>query len=133
MLDYESSIEHFRALGAHVSHRKIDGKPVVGIQMANRSVTDDDLRHLYTFRETIDVVGLEGTKITDAGLQHLLDLPLLDNVDLANTDISDSGLEILLQIKTLKWVHLEGTCVTSAAVARLQSAIPECEIVWDED
>src|SRR6186713_440297 len=107
MSAYRDSIDHFRQLGGRVSYR---GSPfVVGLQMENTPTADDDLRHLFTLRDEIDVVALEGTQVTDLGLQYLCDLPSLDNVDLTNTRVTDAGLEILSRIRTLRWVHLEGT------------------------
>lgn len=130
--DRESTIEFFRGLDAHTSSREIGGSPVVGIQLRDHPVTNDDLRHLVGLRDELDVVGLEGTQITDEGLHHLCDLSTLDNVDLTNTAVTDAGLAILATIKSLEFVHVEGTGVTPAGIAELQGALPKCEIVWDE-
>ena len=93
-------------------------------------VSDVDLVHLSPFRNEIDVIGLEGTSITDDGLGQFVEFPKLDNIDLTSTSTTDRGLLHLARIKTLKYVHLENSHVTSKGIAALQNALPECEIVW---
>lgn len=127
----ETALEHFRRLKAHLSLREVNGRRVLGIQLRNRDASDADLRHLYVLRDELDVIGLEGTRITDEGLNHLRGLPMLDNVDLTNTSISDAGLEILAKIESLEYIHLASTAVTAEGVARLENALPKCEVVWD--
>lgn len=129
----ELALRHFDDLGAHLAHREIDRTPVLGIQLRDRIVSDDDLIQLRHLRDVLDEIGLEGTQITEDGLLHLLDLPHLDNVDLARTAIGDAGLRILSRIKTLKYIHVEGTSVTAKGVAALQESLPECEVVWDAE
>ena len=133
MNERENAIEHFRSRGVHLSPRKIGDKSVFGVQCRDRHIFDEDLRHLSALRDKLDVIGLEGTRITDEGLHHLTALPHLDNVDLTNTGITDTGLQVLATIKTLEFVHLEGTKVTATGVAMLRDAVPKCEVVWDGD
>ncbi|MCE9555579.1 MAG: hypothetical protein K8T91_19700 [Planctomycetes bacterium] len=125
----ELALLHFRNLGAHFSMREVGGI-VLGIQLRGRNVSDADLALLNAFRDELDIIGLEGTAITDRGLLYLSDLLKLDNVDLTNTTITDAGLRILSGISTLQYVHLDGTRVTAQGVAMLQEALPNCEIVW---
>jgi len=127
----ETALEHFRCLKAHLSLREVNSRRVPGIQLRNRDASDADLRHLYVLRDELDVIGLEGTRITDEGLNHLRGLTLLDNIDLTNTSITNAGLEILAKIESLEYIHLTGTTVTAEGVARLETALPKCEVVWD--
>ncbi len=119
MNDREFALAHFRRLGAHLAPRQIDGPPALGIQLRRCPIKDDDLAHLRQFRDELDVIGLEGTCITDDGLHHLLDSPKLHNVDLTDPAITDNGLAILARITTLEYSHVEGTAVPSAGVALL--------------
>ena len=51
-------------------------------------------------------VDLAGTKVTDAGLEHLKGLGQLQELRLAATDVTDKG------------------------VKKLQQALPKCQILW---
>ena len=64
---------------------------------------------------------------------------LLDNVGvdyyasverllLSSTQVTDAGLEHLKGLTALQWLLLSNTQVTDAGVARLQQALPNCEI-----
>ena len=129
----ETAIAHFQALGAGCEARRHSGRDVIGIQLRNSSVTDDDLALLTSLRDDVDVIGLEGTNISDAGLAHLLNLRFLENVDLTKTAITDAGLATLSQLPSLEYIHIEGTRVSFAGVSQLQAALPKCEIVSDFD
>ena len=131
MTNREAAIEFFLNLGAHVAPRQIDGRAVLGVQLRNCAVSDGDLCRLAELADELDVVGLEGSQVTDIGLNELTNLPKLDNVDLTNTAVTDAGLLILAQIPTLEFVHVEQTNVTKSGIAKLQSSLPDCEIVSD--
>ena len=73
-MNRDTAIAHFKALGARCETRRYPERDVVGIQLRHSAVTDDDLAFLEHLRDDVDVVGLEGTKISDAGLAHLVRL-----------------------------------------------------------
>jgi len=129
----ELAIAHFQRFGARcgVRHRS-DGLTVIGIQLRDSVVRDEDLALLEHLANEVDVVGLENTAITDMGLKYLCQLPVLDNIDLANTAITDAGLDILSSIKTLECLCVEKTKVTEAGVRRFEAAVPACDVTWDE-
>ena len=52
-----------------------------------------------------------------------------DYLLLSGTKVSDGGLE---HLETLKSLTLRKTKVTRAGVAKLQKALPDCKIVWDD-
>ena len=54
---------------------------------------------------------LGGTKVTDAGLEHLKDLPELQTLDLSGTEVSDVGLEHLKGLRHLRTLDLSSTRV----------------------
>lgn len=130
-MNRETAIAHFQSFGAHCGSRHYAGRDVIGIQLRNSQVSDNDLAMLQYLANEIDVIGLENTKITDEGLKYLCQLPILDNIDLANTTISDSGLVLLSTIMTLECLCVEGTHVTEAGVRRFEAAVPECYVTWD--
>ena len=59
------------------------------------------MEHLYN---SVAFADLNGTKITDKGLKHLKEIPLL------------------------QWLDLSGTNVTKAGIEELKKSLPECKI-----
>lgn len=131
-MNREVAIAHFQSFGVqcNVRHRG-NGLDVIGIQLRDSLVRDEDLAMLQHLAGEVDVIGLENTAVTDAGLKHLCQLRVLDNIDLANTAITDAGLDIISCIKTLECLCVENTKVTSEGVRRFETAVPECYVTWD--
>jgi hypothetical protein len=65
---------------------------------------------------------LTGTKITDAGVPHLLALPKLAGLHLANTGITKNSLPVIAKMRRLRHQDLSGTDVGDdlAPLAALQ-------------
>jgi mono/diheme cytochrome c family protein len=76
---------------------------------------------------------LEHTSIKDAGLANAKDLVHLTYLNLFDTGITDAGLENLTGLTNLHNLHLFETKVTDAGVAKLQKALPHCNIVRGVD
>jgi len=74
----------------------------------------------------LQTLDLSGTKITDAGLEHLKDLPQLQTLDLSGTKVTDAGLERLQGLRQLQELGLSGTEVTDAGLEHLRG-LPELE------
>lgn len=72
---------------------------------------------------------LANTRVTDAGLRHLEKVPSLETLDLTGTQVTDAGLRQLARLPGLRYLDLCQTRVTSEGVARLQVALPCCEII----
>ena len=49
-----------------------------------------------------------------------------------STNITDAGLEHLKGLTNLEELDLRWTKVTDAGVAKLQQALPNCEIRWND-
>ncbi|MCE9557302.1 MAG: hypothetical protein K8T91_28470 [Planctomycetes bacterium] len=90
-------------------------------------VRDRDMELLRSL-SSLEWLWLNYTGVTDAGLAHLTHLKNLDTLDLEYTRITDAGLEHLTGLSNLKELRLRGTQVTAAGVARLQKALPNCNI-----
>ena len=73
-------------------------------------------------------LSLDGTKVTDAGLVNLEGLTHLDCLWLANTGVTDAGLVHLVGMKRLFDLGVSGTKVTCHGAAKLQKALPLCEV-----
>jgi hypothetical protein len=126
----------FRRLGGVVVRDEdAPGRPVVRVDLGrtvNRrceAVTDADLRSLDGL-ETLEALGLAGTRITDAGLAHLHGLTRLRWLDLDETAVTDAGLGRLHDLAQLEAVYLHGTSVTDAGVAALRRARPATRVEY---
>ncbi len=64
-------------------------------------------------------LNLDGTKVTDAGLEHLKGLTQLRTLNLSGTTITDSGLKHLQSFTELQKVNLRGTKVTDAGLQHI--------------
>jgi hypothetical protein len=90
------------------------------VELANPSVTDDDLQAFRAFPELL-ILRLDHTQVSDAGLVHLSNLRLLQWLRLEHTRISDAGLAILSKLTNLETLALRGTNVTDAGLRHLKS------------
>jgi hypothetical protein len=115
--------------GVVVRNDDVPGRPVVrvdlgrGVNRRCETVRDEDLRSLDGL-ETLEALGLAGTRVTDAGLGHLRGLKRLRWLDLDDTAVTDTGLGQLHDLEHLEVVYLHGTAVTDAGVAALRRARP---------
>jgi internalin A len=67
--------------------------------------------------------------ITDAGLDNLKGLIQLRILHLEDTLITDARLDNLTGLTQLQMLFLAGTNVTGQGMAKLQRALPNCQIV----
>jgi hypothetical protein len=116
-----------------VRNDEAPGWPIVRVDLGrgvNRrcdAVTDAELRFLEGL-DTLEALGLAGTRITDAGLGHVGGLTRLRWLDLDDTAVTDTGLGQLHDLALLEVVYLHGTAVTEAGVAAYRRARPEVHI-----
>lgn len=71
------------------------------------------------------------TAITDAGLKHLAASASLMHLNLEKTAVTDAGLEHLAAPKWWNTLNVKGTKVTQAGVGKLARAVPHLRIHWD--
>lgn len=69
-------------------------------------------------------LSLEGTRVTDAGMQHLSQLPALNELILRETDVTDEGLVHLYGLSNLKHVALEDSRTTWRGITKLREVLP---------
>jgi hypothetical protein len=112
-------LEHLTKQFTQVRYLRLSGTPV----------TDAGLGNLGRLKQ-LEWLDLEHAQITDAGLEHLEGLGQLRGLSLANTRITDAGLEHLKGLTRLRTLGLPYTKVTDEGVARLQSALPKCNIIY---
>ena len=76
---------------------------------------------------------LDGTQVTDAGVGRFLSSRSgISRLHLSNTVVTDQTCVELAKLKQIGLVDLTSTRVTAAGVKRLQTAHPQCRIIWDE-
>lgn len=94
------------------------GNPVA-VSLEGTQITDAGLDRLEGFR-SLERLSLHGTQITDAGLVHIQTLDNLDFLNLGNTDITDAGLAYVKDLKKLELLWLDETTITDAGLVNLQ-------------
>jgi hypothetical protein len=144
-----SQINELKKLGARI--QLDDQNRVIAVNLGERKVTDADLVHVQGL-EHLQELDLTKTRITSAGLSNLKDLKTLkklyltdtrvddagiaqlkgmkslETLGLSGTKISDAALEHLRDLTGLKALFCIGTAVTDAGVAKLQKAVPKCDV-----
>jgi len=94
-------------------------------------ITDQELQSAMPYLRSFDdlnYLNFRESQITNDGLKHLL--PLADRLlvlDITNTAISDDGIIHLKQLPKLKFIRVKGAGITSAGIAELQRALPNCK------
>ena len=101
------------------------------LRLNMRQLTDDGIRPVATLTQ-LRRLDLCCSQITDHALPYLAGLRQLRTLDLYSTQVTDEGLEHLRGLKNLEQVKLRGTNVTHQGAARLQAALPNCEILGVE-
>jgi hypothetical protein len=111
--------ERLQKAGARIRCIQVDAeKDVLGVWFSPRRFTDHDLDGLCELRR-LRVLDLNGTGLTDAGVQAVGGFPGLSYLDLGGTRVSDAGLKGLKGLRSLKTLSLHGTRVTDAGLAEL--------------
>src|SRR5438270_435213 len=114
--DEASAVKAVEKLGGKVTRDdKLPGKPVIGVNLTGRGVTDAGLKELKDL-EQLTSLYLAYTKVTDAGMKELKDLKQLTSLNLAETNVTDAGLKELKHLKQLTSLNLAETNVTDAGL-----------------
>lgn len=127
--------------------------PIREVNLNGLKVRDTQFEPLKCLNK-VEVLGLEGSYMTDVGLVHLQDLKALQELDLhksqyfsdkgleplkalphlrtlelSYTRVSDAGIDALLTMKRLKVLHLTGTRVTADGLKKLKEGLKGCEVI----
>ncbi len=78
-----------------------------------------ELGHLKTLNH-LQTLCLDGTSITDAGLEHVVGMSRLRELYLCDTQITDAGLGHIKRLKELETLWLDGTAITDAGLKHLK-------------
>jgi tetratricopeptide (TPR) repeat protein len=97
------------------------------VNLQGSPVTDDGLENLKGLTR-LKLLNLCATQITDAGLEHLRGLAQLQTLDLQCTRITDAALQRLKAFIHLRRLYVYGTEATDEGIKNLQQALPHCTI-----
>ncbi len=77
-----------------------------------------DMKELRKFKEFthLESVSLNGTNITDIGLQYIAGCPTIENINLTFTEITDKGISYLTRLKALKFLRLKDTRISKKSI-----------------
>jgi hypothetical protein len=95
------------------------GKPIVGVYLPSATIADSGLSVLQSWT-TVRLIDLSGTKISDAGLEHLSSLKNLETLYLSFTGIKGPGLKSLAGLPHLRELDLSKTPLTDSALEHLR-------------
>ncbi len=74
---------------------------------------------------------LSFSKLTDAGVPHLLAVANIGRLRLRGTKVTRSGAEVLSRLPELAWLNLAGTDLGWWDRVRLRRALPKVTVVVD--
>ncbi len=92
------------------------------LNIEGSQVTDVGLEYLKVWVQVRDL-NLRDSRITGSGLQHLQALPQLRSLSLRRTGVTAASLEYLKGVPTLKWLYLDGPTITDAHLQHLKACV----------
>lgn len=117
----ENALAKLRELGALAMPIAKDTNLIsVDFRAEAENIGNSHLDNLRPVAEQVYWLNLAGTKISDAGLAKISDLPHIARLHLENTAISDAGLEHLSELTSLRYLNLYGTKVTDDGLKHLE-------------
>ena len=76
-------------------------------------------------------MNLSGCGLVDEDLAILRNASILVRLDVSDNPISDAGIDHLIEVVGLREVDLRGTKVTHTGAQLLEQALPNCVIIRD--
>jgi hypothetical protein len=103
-----------------------------GIVAIDDPVENEDLQVLSGYRN-LHSLTLTGSRVTDAGIPHLLQVPNLSWVNLEGCDVTDKCIPDLIRLPQLKTLFIEDTEITETGARTLKSALPDCVVIATDE
>jgi hypothetical protein len=101
-------------------HSIVNRKPnATKCDLSAVTVTDELMEKVAELKHLKELI-LSHSKVTDAGLKYLENMPLV-KLDLSGTTVSDAGLDSIAKIPTLFRLDLSKTRVTDAGMKKLEN------------
>lgn len=91
--------------------------------LSDTMVSDEGLSHLgeIAYRESLKELRLDNTRVTDAGLECLRELPRLRTLTLSHTKITDKAFNEIARLDDLFWLDVSNTRVSSKGIRHLNN------------
>lgn len=86
-------------------------------------VTDRGVASLFSFRESLLVLNLEGTQVTNESIQFLSSFPLLRALFVGSTSVTDTAMQVIPSYPALVALDLSDTNVTTDGVCLLKDSL----------
>ncbi|MFT5526958.1 MAG: CubicO group peptidase (beta-lactamase class C family), partial [Pirellulaceae bacterium] len=106
-------------------------KSLKHLPIGETQVTDAGMVHLENMRQ-LEYLGIRANNITDEGAKHLARLTNLAGLHLGETKVTDKSIQHIAKLTQLKKLYIHDTGITESGLARLQAALPNCEIIAGE-
>lgn len=90
------------------------------LDLLDTEITDRDLGYLIEALGNLRFLSLSGTKITDAGLEHIKALKELQELHLDGTTITNDGLQFIKGLHNLEVLDLKDTKITDDGLVHLK-------------
>lgn len=94
----------------------------------NENIADESLIHLQQIDSLRILLASPLHGITDEGVKNLSQLGSLRRLMLSGDQITDGGIQHLASLNHLEVLTLSGAQLTETGIARLQQALPDCQI-----
>jgi hypothetical protein len=102
------------------------------LRLTSSAVSDAGLAHLGGLTDLRDLQ-IGRTQVGDIGMAHIKTLTSLTSLYIADTQVTDAGLIHLRGLTNLRVLFLAGTKVTDDGVLALERALPNLQVLREED
>jgi hypothetical protein len=110
-----------------------DHKELTTLILTESPISDVGLSRLPSLPNLQNLL-MESCQISDRGVAELARFPGLKYLNLfGNEGVTDESISTLEKLRELEELNLHATGVTKTGVARLQVALPDCQIYFDEE
>lgn len=97
------------------------------LHLSSKLISDEGMKEVARLN-TLRLLTLTQTRVTDVGLGVLAGMKHLEELHLGWSPVTDVGIARLGQIPSLRKLELHDTQVTAIGVAKLNEALPACDV-----
>ncbi|MEW6528218.1 MAG: hypothetical protein AB1444_16315 [Spirochaetota bacterium] len=90
---------------------------LLGITKSN--ITDKGIKHIVTLKK-LRILGIGDCELTDRGMEYIGELENLEELDISNTKVTDEGLKHIKGLKKLRTLIVSNTMITGEGFKYLQ-------------
>mgnify|MGYP001952173125 CR=1 FL=1 len=98
------------------------------MSLRGTQLTDAGVPELKTL-QSLQVLWLDRTSVSEAGLEWITGLSGLRELGLRNCPVGDGLVELVSNVPQLGVLNVFGTQLTEEGVAELRKRLPDCEII----